>query len=173
MAWVTACLAVAPQVVRANSPDVPIDRHDILKHLQSDDIGEAEIEEWLDIAEEIKSAAKRHYTFVGRIKRALLNPWVFFGLFAQFLFMMRFVIQLVASERKKRSYVPVAFWYLSLAGGVMLFIYAFERRDPVFVFGQGLGCIIYVRNLILIHRRKEMLDTKLAERQDGNGESND
>ena len=83
----------------------------------------------------------------------LLNPWVLFGFGAQFCFMMRFVVQWISSERRKRSHVPVAFWYLSLAGGLMLFTYAVHRADPVFILGQGLGCFIYVRNLMLIHRR--------------------
>ncbi len=68
--------------------------------------------------------------------------------------MLRFVVQWIASERKKRSVVPVAFWWLSLAGGLSLLAYYIHRRDPVFVFGQGLGCAIYIRNLVLIHRRR-------------------
>ncbi len=87
-----------------------------------------------------------------RALEALSNPWVLFGFGAQALFMMRFVVQWIASERRKRSVVPVAFWWLSLMGGLSLFIYAFHRRDPVFMLGQGLGCAIYVRNLVLIAR---------------------
>lgn len=77
--------------------------------------------------------------------------WVLFGLFAQALFMMRFLIQWIASERARRSVVPVAFWYFSLAGGLTLLAYAIHRRDPVFILGQALGTIIYLRNLWLIH----------------------
>ncbi|MCK4660772.1 MAG: lipid-A-disaccharide synthase N-terminal domain-containing protein [Phycisphaerae bacterium] len=95
---------------------------------------------------------------------------------AQFAFMMRFVLQLIASERKKRSYVPVAFWYLSLVGGTMLFIYAFKLRDPVFILGQGLGCLIYIRNLLLIRKRKWALRELQALRREralqGNPRSN-
>jgi len=91
---------------------------------------------------------------VGMVKRLMgtfNNGWVLFGLAAQALFMMRFVIQWIASERRKRSYVPVAFWWLSLAGGISLLTYACHRRDPVFMLGQALGCIIYARNLVLIY----------------------
>lgn len=88
-----------------------------------------------------------------RVRGTLTNPWVIFGLGAQALFMMRFVVQWIASERRKRSVVPVSFWWLSLAGGVSLAAYALHRRDPVFLLGQALGCIIYVRNLLLIRRR--------------------
>lgn len=84
----------------------------------------------------------------------LLDPWVIFGFAAQFAFFMRFVVQWIASERRGRSVVPVVFWYFSLAGGMMLFVYACRQQDPVFIAGQGLGCFIYIRNLVLIHRRR-------------------
>jgi lipid-A-disaccharide synthase-like uncharacterized protein len=88
--------------------------------------------------------------------------WVFFGFAAQAAFMMRFVIQWWASEKRKRSYVPVVFWYLSLTGGVMLAIYAAHRRDPVFFAGQSLGCLIYIRNLWLIYQRQRRLRRRRA-----------
>ena len=83
--------------------------------------------------------------------------WVVFGLLAQLMFTGRFVVQWIASERQRDSVVPVAFWYFSLAGGLMLFSYALYRRDPVFVLGQSLGVFIYSRNLWLIYakRRRE------------------
>lgn len=80
--------------------------------------------------------------------------WVIFGLFAQFLFMMRFLVQWIASERARKSIVPVSFWYFSLAGGITLLAYAIHRRDPVFIVGQSLGTIIYIRNLWLIHAER-------------------
>jgi len=75
------------------------------------------------------------------------------------------VEQIIASERRGRSYVPVAFWYFSLIGGLMLFAYALKLRDPVFVFGQGLGCFIYLRNLILIHKLRQDVSGRVAERR--------
>jgi len=69
--------------------------------------------------------------------------WVAFGFAAQLMFMARFVLQWIASEKARDSVVPVAFWYLSLAGGAMLLAYAIHRRDPVFIFGQALGILIY------------------------------
>jgi lipid-A-disaccharide synthase-like uncharacterized protein len=80
--------------------------------------------------------------------------WVAIGFAAQFLFMMRFVVQWIASERVRRSVVPVAFWYFSVAGGAMLLVYAIYRRDPVFIFGQAGGLVIYLRNLYFIHQGK-------------------
>jgi lipid-A-disaccharide synthase-like uncharacterized protein len=82
--------------------------------------------------------------------------WIGIGFAGQFLFMMRFVWQWIQSERQKRSIIPIAFWYFSLAGGMTLFIYAIHRRDPVFITGQALGVFVYTRNLLLIRgeRRK-------------------
>lgn len=78
--------------------------------------------------------------------------WIAIGFVGQALFSARFVVQWLASERARRSIVPVAFWFFSLGGGVTLLAYAIYRRDPVFIAGQGTGLIIYARNLMLIRR---------------------
>jgi lipid-A-disaccharide synthase-like uncharacterized protein len=80
--------------------------------------------------------------------------WVMIGLTGQLLFTARFLVQWLASEREKRSVIPIAFWYFSLAGGVVLFTYALWRRDPVFILGQSMGLVIYARNLWLIHAER-------------------
>ncbi len=77
--------------------------------------------------------------------------WVIFGFLAQLMFTARFIVQWIASERQRASVVPLAFWYFSLAGGLMLLSYAVYRKDPVFILGQSLGVFIYSRNLWLIH----------------------
>lgn len=77
--------------------------------------------------------------------------WVMIGLTGQLLFTARFLVQWIASEREKRSVIPVAFWYFSMAGGLVLFTYAVWRKDPVFILGQSMGLVIYIRNLWLIH----------------------
>lgn len=78
--------------------------------------------------------------------------WIGIGLSGQLLFSARFILQWIASERARRSVIPVAFWYFSLGGGLTLLAYAIHRRDPVFMLGQSLGLVIYLRNLWLIHR---------------------
>lgn len=80
--------------------------------------------------------------------------WLAVGFLGQFFFFMRFLVQWLASEKEKRSVVPIAFWYLSLFGGTILLIYALYRRDPVFILGQGVGLWVYSRNLWLIFRPK-------------------
>jgi len=76
--------------------------------------------------------------------------WLGIGFLGQALFFMRFFIQWLHSERQKRSVIPVAFWYFSLGGGVVLLAYAIHRKDPVFILGQGAGLIIYLRNMYFI-----------------------
>ena len=82
--------------------------------------------------------------------------WLCVGFLAQFIFAARFIIQWIASERAGKSYVPVAFWLVSLGGGIMLTAYAIHRHDIVFTVGQGSGIIVYVRNLMLIHKERRM-----------------
>ncbi|PPR29962.1 MAG: hypothetical protein CFH32_00732 [Alphaproteobacteria bacterium MarineAlpha9_Bin2] len=79
--------------------------------------------------------------------------WLVVGFMGQMFFSARFFLQWVYSEIKKRSMIPVGFWYFSLLGGATLLAYAIYREDPVFIVGQGAGLIIYSRNLILIKRR--------------------
>lgn len=80
--------------------------------------------------------------------------WLIFGFLGQFLFGMRFLVQWICSERKKESYIPLAFWYFSISGGTVLLVYAIYIQDPVFIVGQGMGLLVYIRNLILIARKK-------------------
>jgi lipid-A-disaccharide synthase-like uncharacterized protein len=78
------------------------------------------------------------------------DAWVILGFVAQAFFTMRFVVQWIASERARASVVPVAFWFFSIGGGALLLVYALYRRDPVFIAGQALGLVVYIRNLYFI-----------------------
>jgi lipid-A-disaccharide synthase-like uncharacterized protein len=80
--------------------------------------------------------------------------WLVIGFLGQGFFFMRFVVQWIASERARRSIIPTAFWFFSIGGGLVLLIYAIYRRDPVFIAGQGLGLVIYSRNIFFILREK-------------------
>ena len=79
---------------------------------------------------------------------------IIIGFAGQGLFAMRFIIQWLKSEGEGRSVIPLAFWYFSIGGGLVLFLYALWRKDPVIICGQGLGLFIYLRNLYLIHRER-------------------
>ena len=84
----------------------------------------------------------------------LAQPMGMLGLLGQLMFSSRFLVQWITSEKKGKSTIPVAFWYLSIAGGLMVLTYAIWREDPVIILGQSAGLIVYVRNLVLIHRHK-------------------
>ncbi len=83
-----------------------------------------------------------------------LDFWAAFGLVAQLAFTARFVVQWITSERAGRSIIPLGFWYFSLIGSAGLLAYAVARADPIFILGQSLGSIIYLRNLMLIYRER-------------------
>ena len=85
-----------------------------------------------------------------------LDWWVVLGFAAQALFTMRFLVQWIASERAGRSVIPVAFWYFSICGGVLLLAYALYRRDAVFIAGQGFGVFVYLRNLYFVLRDRKL-----------------
>ena len=81
--------------------------------------------------------------------------WIVIGFLGQALFSARFFLQWLASERARRSIVPLAFWYFSLGGGVVLLSYAIHKRDPVFIVGQVTGVFVYLRNLYLIRSGRQ------------------
>jgi len=95
--------------------------------------------------------------WLGAESRAEL-AWIAIGLGGQLLFMMRFVVQWIATERARRSVVPVAFWWFSIGGAAVLLAYAVWRKDPVFILGQSLGFVIYGRNLWFIHAERRAGD---------------
>jgi lipid-A-disaccharide synthase-like uncharacterized protein len=77
------------------------------------------------------------------------------GFLGQGLFASRFIFQWLYSEKKGESAIPLIFWYLSIFGGFGLLVYAIFRKDPVIISGQIFGIFIYLRNLILIYKKKE------------------
>ena len=88
----------------------------------------------------------------------LSNYEIFFliiGFIGQGLFASRFIFQWIYSEKKGESAIPLIFWYLSIFGGFGLLVYAIFRKDPVIISGQIFGIFIYLRNLILIYKKKE------------------
>ena len=82
--------------------------------------------------------------------------WLILGFTGQAVFTGRFLLQWIYSEVKKRSLIPVGFWYLSILGSALLLVYAIYRQDPVFIAGQTFGFIVYLRNLQLSARNKTL-----------------
>ena len=88
------------------------------------------------------------------IWEATKNPIVIVGFIGQAVFFMRFLMQWIASEREKRSVIPVIFWYFSIGGALLLLLYGILDRDPVIVLGQSIGIFVYLRNLYFISQEK-------------------
>jgi lipid-A-disaccharide synthase-like uncharacterized protein len=80
--------------------------------------------------------------------------WLVIGFGGQGLFFARWLVQWFQSERERESTIPISFWYLSLVGGLITLAYAIYREDPVFIMGQALGALVYLRNLVLIYRNR-------------------
>ena len=84
--------------------------------------------------------------------------WIGIGFFGQGLFFTRFLIQWVQTERKRQSTIPIAFWYFSIFGSLILLSYAIYKEDIVFIVGQSMGIIIYLRNLYFIYFAKNNMN---------------
>ena len=82
------------------------------------------------------------------------HAWVLVGFLGQALFASRFIIQWFKSEIVGRSVIPIAFWWCSMGGGIVLCAYAIYKMDPVFITGQATGLLVYSRNLFLIYRER-------------------
>jgi lipid-A-disaccharide synthase-like uncharacterized protein len=83
-----------------------------------------------------------------------VSTWVIIGFLGQLFFSARFLVQWIVSELRQESVIPGAFWALSLGGGAILTAYAIYRQDPVFIVGQGAGLVVYIRNIMLIRRKR-------------------
>jgi len=180
--WLAVCwlMLPLPAVGQAAEPPSGQELVDLVKRdpvamdlIRRDDALKEEITRRPTLTQVMREIRDDPRMFLHRVRKTLTNPWVLFGFGAQAMFFMRFVIQWIASEKRKRSHIPVSFWWFSLAGGVTLFIYAVSRFDPVFALGQGLGCLIYVRNLVLIRRRSVEYRSRQADRSTRNGSGPD
>jgi lipid-A-disaccharide synthase-like uncharacterized protein len=91
--------------------------------------------------------------------------WLVVGFMGQGLFGARFFVQWLRSEKERKSVIPLAFWYLSIGGGLVLLSYAIYKMDPVFITGQAMGLLIYSRNLYFIHRERNAAADETKERE--------
>jgi len=82
------------------------------------------------------------------------HVWLLIGFMGQALFTSRFIVQWFKSEIVGKSVIPLAFWWFSVGGGIVLLAYAVHKMDPVFIAGQAGGLVVYARNLYLIQREK-------------------
>jgi lipid-A-disaccharide synthase-like uncharacterized protein len=106
--------------------------------------------------------------FIQQYPKFRIDFWVIIGFIGQAMFTMRFLIQWVASEKKKESVIPVSFWYFSLVGGLILLAYAMHRTDPVFILAYLPGNFIYFRNLYLIRKKQPSVQLSTTQQEKRN-----
>src|SRR5437870_5251135 len=80
------------------------------------------------------------------------SVWKIIGWLGNAIFFSRFFVQWYATEKKKQVVIPVAFWWLSLLGSLLLLVYSLSKRDSVFIFAYVFTWIPYIRNLMIHHR---------------------
>ena len=91
------------------------------------------------------------------IHKILHEPIVILGFAGQSFFFIRFLIQWIVSEKQGKSVIPIVFWYISLAGALIVFTYGFIVSEPILVVGQLASSFVYIRNLVLIYTNKNKI----------------
>ncbi len=94
------------------------------------------------------------------VEKIVQDPfWATVGLSGQVVFSLRFILQWIVSEYKKKSHVPTAFWFISIVGSLILLAYSIHIKNPIFILGFSLNTLIYLRNLHLIYKSRAQKDT--------------
>lgn len=83
-----------------------------------------------------------------------IGPWELFGFLGNLCFGARFFVQWIASERAKKSVMPISFWYLSIAGSLILLVYFIHVRKIVGILAFLPNLVPYSRNLVLTLRQR-------------------
>lgn len=83
--------------------------------------------------------------------RLLLYP---LGFIASFLFGIRFIIQWISSEKKKKSYIKPSFWVTSFLANVLMAIHTFLQGQYPFCIIQSCNAVLAWRNLELMGFKK-------------------
>jgi len=93
-------------------------------------------------------------------EKILQDPfWATVGLSGQLIFGIRFVLQWIVSEYKKKSHIPTAFWFISIVGSLILLSYSIHVKNPIFILGFSLNSLIYLRNIHLIYKSRAQKET--------------
>ena len=82
-------------------------------------------------------------------KNDFTNPIIFMGAIGQLMLNLRFIHQWYYSEKHKTSILPLGFWIISTGASILILIYATYRVDPVLLVAQGMGIVVYIRNIVI------------------------
>jgi len=91
-------------------------------------------------------------------KPVVVTLWTLFGLVGNILFSLRVLVQWIASERARKSVVPVSFWWISLAATLVFIIYSIGKITSEgigylpFLLGVVITLVPYLRNLWIHYR---------------------
>lgn len=79
-----------------------------------------------------------------------LTPWKLVGYLGVFLFAGRWFVQLAASKVSGKPVLPTLFWYMSVAGSLLLLCYfIFGKNDSVGVLANLFPFLVALYNLNL------------------------
>ncbi|MFZ5807205.1 MAG: lipid-A-disaccharide synthase N-terminal domain-containing protein [Verrucomicrobiota bacterium] len=80
----------------------------------------------------------------------IITPWKLVGYLGSILFAGRWFVQVIASKISKKPVMPRLFWYMSIAGSVLLLSYfVFGKNDSVGIISNLFPAFIAGYNLFL------------------------
>lgn len=85
---------------------------------------------------------------------ALINIWVLLGTLGLFMLNLRYLYQWYHSEKEKESVLPFGFWMISAVASILVVAYALHRFDPVLLISQGMGLLVYLRNIFFSLKKR-------------------
>lgn len=83
--------------------------------------------------------------------------WHLIGFVGMALFSSRFWIQWWYAEQQKKSTLGRSFWWMSLIGESLCLTYFLKIQDPVNSIGMAFSLIPYIRNLMLIYKKRPVV----------------
>lgn len=81
--------------------------------------------------------------------------WTAIGFAGNIMFGTRFLLQWLASEKKRELVVPPMFWHLSFWGSLLNLLYVLHIDSAPLILGVIALPIVYGRNLVLLKRKRE------------------
>lgn len=80
----------------------------------------------------------------------VVTPWKLVGYLGVLLFAGRWFVQLFASRMSRRVVMPRLFWYMSIAGSLLLLAYfIFGKNDSVGILANAFPLFVALYNLYL------------------------
>lgn len=75
----------------------------------------------------------------------------------QLLLNFRYVYQWYFSEKAQQSLLPLGFWVISALASLMVVYYGIMNNEPVLLVAQGMGFVVYLRNIWFALRTRAVM----------------